>query len=122
MPFYAARSAAANDLDSDGDAFIAYNPGIDSCEGYLAEADVLILFEDTGTNALAWSGPAWVGGYASSRFWLLAHSTAATDLLSVVDRARANNAGWIYVTDDELPNPWDASPTYLAEEIALTGS
>ena len=32
--------------------------------------------------------------------------------------ARAQNVGWIYVTDDVLANPWDALPSYWEAERA----
>jgi hypothetical protein len=30
----------------------------------------------------------------------------------VVARARSRGAGWVYVTDDRLANPWDETPGY----------
>lgn len=35
-----------------------------------------------------------------------------------VEKAKEAGIGWIYVTDDVLPNPWDTLPSYWEAEIA----
>ena len=32
------------------------------------------------------------------------------------------NVGWIYVTDDDLPNPWDTLPAYWTNLTALVAA
>jgi hypothetical protein len=36
----------------------------------------------------------------------------------LLDEARAAGVGWVYVTDDVLPNPWDDAPAFWGDEIA----
>ena len=119
--WYAARAAVANGVDADGDAFIAYNPGTDSCETWMEQADLLVLFEDTAAVVRGWAPPAWTARWPAERFWLLAHTATAADLAALLDEARTHNIGWIYVTDDVLPNPWDAAPAWWDDEIAGAG-
>jgi len=48
--------------------------------------------------------------YPSERFWHLIYATAEADLLDAIALSKQRNAGWIYVTDDTLPNPWNSLP------------
>jgi len=118
VDWYAARAAAADAADSDGDAFVAYNPGVASCEGFLGAADLLVLAEDEGADLAEWTAPAWAASYSPDRFWLLAHTSDEAQMLTLTTTARAQNVGWIYVTDDVLDNPWDALPSYWSVERA----
>jgi hypothetical protein len=70
-------------------------------------ADVLVTFEDTAANYLTWTPPAWCGAYPIDAFGHLVHACAAVDLPAVLMHSRATRAGYRYVTDDVMPNPWD---------------
>lgn len=35
--------------------------------------------------------------------------------------AASRNVDYVYITDDELPNPWDTLPAYWNDEIAAVG-
>ena len=118
VDWYAARAAAADAADTDGDAFVAYNPGVASCEGFLGAADLLVVAEDEGADLAGWTAPAWTASYSPDRFWLLAHTADAAQMTALLATARAQNVGWIYVTDDVLANPWDALPSYWEAERA----
>jgi len=54
----------------------------------------------------------------SNRFWHLIHTTDTSDFSTALTMARNNNAGWVYITDDTMPNPYDAIATYFNSEIA----
>ena len=34
-------------------------------------------------------------------------------------KAIGTNAGYIYITDDQLPNPYDTLPSYWSQEVSL---
>lgn len=53
----------------------------------------------------------------ANRFWHLIHTTDGSDLASTLTQTRNNNAGWVYITDDTLPNPYDTAPTYGSAEL-----
>jgi hypothetical protein len=36
----------------------------------------------------------------------------------VLDQSVARRAGYVYITSDSLPNPWDALPPYWKAEVA----
>jgi hypothetical protein len=38
-------------------------------------------------------------------------------MTNYINLAASRNAGWIYVTDDTLPNPWDTLPAFWTNEV-----
>lgn len=112
---YAGWAAVAR--ASDPSAFVALNPGTDTCASYLDFADVLVVFEGTAATFGSWSPPAWGAAAGPDRLWTLIYAASSpTDVLAEV---RARGVGWAYVTDDDLPNPWDTLPPYWADELRL---
>jgi hypothetical protein len=100
-------------------SIIAGNPGTDTVETYLTNqgnrvTDILCIFE---TNAvfLSWQPPLWCSNYTSDNFCTLPFGTPVAVYQSYVDHAASKNIGWVYCTDDDLPNPWDTLPTYFGE-------
>lgn len=70
-------------------------------------SDLLINYEDTLTNYLAWTPPVWVSMYPAATFAHLVHGCTVADLPAAVAHSKTTRAGYRYVTDDVLPNPWD---------------
>lgn len=121
-PWYAERAEAANGLDADGDAFIAYNPGVITCADYLDAADVLVVAEDQLGNLHNFEAADWMADVDPGRFWLLAHDTSASVLGDALQWVRDNGIGWVYLTNDRMPNPWDALPSYWDEEVGAVSA
>ncbi len=119
--YYAGRVAAADGQDPDGDAFVALNPGeVLDCDDYLATADVLVVAEDDVVNLRNFVAADWMATYDPARFWFLAYGAGASVLGQALGTARDNGIGWVYVTDANLPNPWNRPPAYWDDEIAAT--
>src|SRR5262249_3410467 len=98
-------------------ALVVANPGTTSTLDYLDGAagrcaDVLCLFEGS-TGFASYSPEPWVASRGRSEFFALPYGTAPVDWQARVDHAFAAHFGWVYVTDDVLPNPWDTLPTYF---------
>ncbi|MBK8478620.1 MAG: hypothetical protein IPL39_20770 [Opitutaceae bacterium] len=90
------------------------NPGTATIERYMEVNEVTCVFETAGpTGFPTWTPPVWTAGYPASKFYVLPYNSSAADMAAYVTRAAANRAGWIYVTDDTLPNPWDTLPSYF---------
>lgn len=96
---------------------VILNPGSGTIEPYAAISDSIVIYENTSTVNL--STPAWNTGYPASKFSALQYSANIDQMRAFVANAKTQNIGYIYVTDDIAPNPWDALPAYLAEEAAL---
>jgi hypothetical protein len=97
------------------------NPGTQTVEDYLLPAtqaaDTLVNFENTGNDYVAnYSAPSWVNNYTPAHFAHLIHTQSAPWDANFLILAVQRNAGMIYVTDDALPNPWDALASYWADE------
>lgn len=61
----------------------------------------------------------WFKSQPSSKITNLVYAAAtADDMKAAIEKAVRNNAGYVYVTDDDLPNPWDRLPTYWEQEVA----
>jgi spherulation-specific family 4 protein len=97
------------------------NPGTTTLEPYLTgpAADVLTVFEGDGVNYPTYTPSSWNFSYDRSHFAHLIYnvSTAAV-MQSDVALAAARNARYVYVTDDNLPNPWDTLPSYWNQEVS----
>ena len=108
-----------------GKAITVVNPGMQTEECYMDVADVVVNFEGTYEAYDNYSAPRWVGGYPSTRFWHLVHSTATSRKMDrAVHLSKERNAGWIYVTPDVMPNPWDVLPSgsYWRNELSAVRS
>jgi hypothetical protein len=97
------------------------NPGTHTDEGYFSQpaTDLAVLFESEVSNWGSYVPDAYVNNYASSRFAMLAYDAIAADTAcSAVTLANSRNFGYVYLTDDTLPNPWDSLPSFWEDEIA----
>ena len=86
---------------------VIVNPGTNPMECAVAVSDVIVNFEGTAASYQGWSPAAWVANYPATHFWHLVYGTPATTTADVVALSRTRNAGFVYVTDDDFPNPWD---------------
>jgi hypothetical protein len=90
------------------------NPGIPADTAWQLEgavADELVIFEGTAVDYATWVPPAWVRAYPADRFVQLVHGAGdPTAMAAACARSKTQNAGFVYVTDDVMPNPWDTLP------------
>lgn len=116
-------------------AFTVLNPGIVVPQCYQNAADVLLTFEGTYEcyiqdsscpEGLRYQSPAW-NPVDPNKFWHLVYKTTELQVADAITRSKQRLAGYIYVTPDDLPNPWDTLPagTYwsaLRTQIAPGGT
>lgn len=108
-------------LDADG--YIVGNPGTRTAQGYLATADVLVTFESPAAEYAGYEADAWTQSQDASRFAHLVYEVPnAAAMQATIARARAMNVGHVYVTDDDISNPWDRLPSYWAEEVGAVAA
>jgi hypothetical protein len=101
-------------------ATVVLNPGTSTLECYVNASDILITFESTYTQySGSWSSShSWETKYPASRFWHLVHGTSSAQMASALSLSQQRNAGWIYVTDDVMNNPWDTLASYFSSEVS----
>ena len=101
-------------VKSNGMTLTVGNPGTDTGSAYINALDVTFIYESAGlpsTTMLA----NWGSSYSLKRVGVIPY--AANLDLAWVQRARSA-VGYIYVTNDDLPNPWDTLPSYFANLLA----
>ena len=101
--------------------FIVLNPGSGVEQCYASVADVLIVFEHDYQTYLNYKQPAWSQNQANGKqFWHLIYAAKSqTDMENAVKLSKQRNAGYVYVTDDVLDNPWDTLPAYFNDELRV---
>ncbi|MFJ1702479.1 spherulation-specific family 4 protein [Kitasatospora sp. NPDC088346] len=117
-------------LDPQAEELVVDNPGTAVADCYLEPghrtADTFVTFE--GSYA-AYTGGGWLGGNvfnynvgyysgaaldpSGTAFWHLVHAAPNAEAsTTALDTAFTRGAGYAYVTDDVMDNPWDAAPSW----------
>jgi Spherulation-specific family 4 len=112
-------------------ALVVGNPGIPAANAWQltpsAVADILVVFEgpyvkadpsDAVTAYKDWIPPEWVASQPAPRLAHLVYESPDADTTrSICIASQQKGAGYIYVTQDVRPNPWDRPP-----DAAMIGS
>jgi Spherulation-specific family 4 len=117
LPFYQTVAAGLRAAQPTGS--IVGNPGTATPVDYLAVADTLVTFENgTGSYAGAATQP-WMSTAAPQRQANLLYNVGSEAAMrDLVNQAAQRNVGYLYITNDVLPNPWDQLPSYWLAEVA----
>jgi len=108
----------ANYVHTTPGSTVMLNPGTTPDERYMSVGDIVAIYEDNYTAYARWRAPSWVNNYPSSKIYNLVYGAPdATALANALALARSRNAGYVYVTNDVLPNPWDTLPSYFSSEL-----
>jgi hypothetical protein len=82
----------------------------------------MVLFSSQLVMYGAFQAAEWMPAQSSDRFAHFVSEVPNEALEATLGRARALGAGWIYVTDDALPNPWDQLPSYFEREVQIVAT
>jgi hypothetical protein len=110
-PYYAGLTAHAKSHGSD---FTVGNPGTDSSASYVGTVDVIFIYETSGLPALS-KLDGWHTSYDKRNFGIIPY---AVSLDAAFVAAAKQRVGYIYLQNDNLPNPWDSVPAYLGDLVA----
>jgi hypothetical protein len=100
------------------------NPGTNTEEAYRQRntADILTIFEND-TGYATFTPVTWTQRYPPFQFAHLMYSVTTSDTMkNYIDLASARRAGFIYITNDTAPNPWDTLPGYWSDELTTIES
>ncbi len=121
--YYSYYQDLANYVHQTPNAIVELNPGVYPAEGYMSIGDIVNVYEDTYANYVNAQVPSWVSNYPASKFSHLVYATPDTaSMQNAVTLAKMRNVGYLYITNDNLPNPWDSLPTYWSGEETLLNS
>jgi hypothetical protein len=118
QPYYAGLDTYVK--TKGGLAMTVINPGTITPECFATAADVILNFEGSYAQYLAWAPYGWESAYDASRFWHLVYATSESDMPAAILASQSRGAGYVYVTPDTLVNPWDSLPSgsYWTTELA----
>jgi hypothetical protein len=106
-PYYATLDAYAK---GKGLTFTVGNPGTDTAESFVGVLDMMLIYESDGLPSPASLG-GWHANYDKKNFGIIPYAVPALDS-AFVAQAKLS-VGYIYMTDDDLPNPWDSASSYF---------
>jgi hypothetical protein len=123
LPYYAAVIDCVQGSVGGGAATIILNPGqsvpacfnatLNGTSGDGGNATVAIVnYEGAFTDYVGWSPLPWVNTTAPASWWHIVHnaSGALMQHAAAITLSKARGAGWVYVTDQTMPNPYAALP------------
>lgn len=85
------------------------NPGTDTSESYIGVLDTMLIYESKGVPTAARLG-GWHSKYPRSNFGIIPYGVT---LDAAYVKAARSLVGYIYLQNDDLPNPWDTLPPYF---------
>ncbi len=91
------------------------NPGTDTLSSYIGTVDNLMIYENPGLPILS-ALQGWHTGYGKSNFSMIAFGVGSVSA-SFLSSA-SNYVGYIDLTNDNLPNPYDSLPSYFGTLVA----
>jgi hypothetical protein len=98
--------------------FTIGNPGADGAASYVGTVDVILVYENRGVPAAA-ALAGWHTGYDRHNFGVIPYGVPSLDASFV--KSASTDVGYVYVQNDDLPNPWDTVPPYLDALFAALG-
>lgn len=112
------RNIATYVYEKGPENLVVLNPGLFPAESYVEIANITVVFESSASQYINhYAAPEYVDYYPSTKFAHMVHTTSSSQLQQVTDLSYERNAGYVYVTDDVMPNPYDVLPTYLDAEL-----
>lgn len=96
---------------SKGLPFTVGNPGTDTSEAFIGVFDAMLIYESGGLPSLTALG-GWHTKYPTANFGIIPYATGLDT--AFVQKARAY-VRYIYLNNDQLPNPWDSLPPYFGD-------
>jgi hypothetical protein len=101
---------------------VVLNPGVYPHQAYVEVCDIIVV-EERGievTENRSVDLADWMKGQPPEKFaYLIFGVTTAAKMRRILTKAQERNVGFIFVTNDTLPNPWDSLPLYWVDECTF---
>jgi len=98
-----------------GFTYTVGNPGTDTIPSYVGTVDTITIYENSGLPSLSYLD-GWHSNYPRSNWAIVPYNVPSLDQ-SFVTQAK-NYVGYIYITSDNLPNPWNTLSAYFSTLIS----
>ena len=96
---------------SKGLSYTVGNPGTDVPAAYIGALDTMLIYESDGLPSVS-SLSQW-SSYAPGNFGIIPYNVSAMSS-TFVKQAR-QYVGYVYLQNDNVPNPWDSLPSYFSD-------
>jgi hypothetical protein len=104
-------------------ALVAANPGSPVPRCYESTADLLLTFEgDYAAYRDRFAGLDWTPSDPSKIWHVVYGATDPAATRDAIELSKRRGAGYVYVTDATVPNPYDALPSDWPDELAAVSS
>ncbi|KAL2651026.1 hypothetical protein R1flu_019154 [Riccia fluitans] len=107
-----------------GQDYTILNWGTNGPECFLKttpSADNFVTFEGNYSQYQSYAPLSYMTSYAPARWYNIVYNVTQANVVSTVLKSKYNRAGWVYVTNDDSPNPFDTAPkpytTYWQAEV-----
>jgi hypothetical protein len=97
-----------------GLSYTVGNPGTGVPAAYVGALDTMLIYESDGVPTI--SSLAQWSSYAPGNFGIIPYKVSTVSS-TFVKQAR-QYVGYVYLQNDDLPNPWDSLPSYFASLLA----
>lgn len=104
-----------------GGTIVSANPGAAVPSDFVGKVDGMHIYESSGTPSLGTlSTRTFYPSYDKSNFSYISYGVNSLD--TTFEKSSATYVGWLFITPDTLPNPYDTLPPYLLQEVAALDS
>jgi hypothetical protein len=89
----------------------------------MSAGDIAVTFEGSYSTYQSTRFPSWVSSFAPTRFYNIVYGVPdQASMLNALSEAAGDHVGYVYATNDGLPNPYDTLPPYLSGEASQAHS
>jgi hypothetical protein len=110
--YYSALTSYAHYLGLDT---VVGNPGATVPSSFIGAVDVIVIYENAGVPSASALGSSTMG-LSKSGFATMSYGVSSLTSSSV--RAVAAYAGYVFITDQGMPNPYSSLPSYFASLVS----
>ena len=102
---------------SRGMSYTVGNPGLDTLLSYIGTVDTIVIYDNNGSATPSYlSG--WHTGYDKKNFAVMSYGVNSFNQSSV--GMQTNFVGYLYITSNDSPNPWDSGSPYLDNMFSMS--
>ena len=97
------------------------NPGAATASSYVGTTDTLTIYEDSSIpSSQTLASRTFNGQYDKKNFNYVSYAVSSLNEAAI--RATLSHVGFLYVTNDVPPNPWDTLPSYFEQLVGILES
>jgi hypothetical protein len=107
----------SNYAKSKGLTFTVGNPGADTSPSYIGTVNTTNISEGSGVPTLGYLSGGWHSNYSKQNFSFVAYGVPSLNQTYITSAAQY--VGYMYITNGDLPNPYDTLPPYLEQLVTI---